>query len=128
MSYATTRRLSGLGDAETDPAQCVATYGPGAYWDPDLGICVTGVVPDCPNGTITQMTDAAGNPMSAMYCVPYAAKPAPPPVTPPPAKPASPPVTPPPAAAETGAPKMGSFGVGALIVLGAVVLGTIVLA
>jgi hypothetical protein len=111
---------------EVDPEDC---QGPGVYWDPETGDCASAPIPDCPNGHLTQMTDAQGNPMSPMYCVPNETQ-APPAAPPPGAKPSPKPAPAlPPAEAEApSTPKIGSFGIGALIVLGVVVVGTIVLA
>jgi hypothetical protein len=107
----------------TDPEDC---QGPGVYWEPTTGECAAAPIPDCPNGTITQMTDAQGNPVSPYYCVPWATTPTSTTetssVTPAVVKPSAP------AVEEPASPTLGAFGKGALIVLGAVVLGTLVLA
>jgi hypothetical protein len=119
--------LRGLGD--TEPSDC---QGPGVYWDPDTGECASAPVPECPNGTITQTTDAAGNPVSPMYCVPWPSGgggggtvvPTPEPA---PAPAPAPAPTPTPTAAVTK-PIIGNVGIGILAVLGAVVVGALVLA
>ena len=124
MSYVTTLGR-GMGSW---PEYCV---GPGVYYDSETGDCETAAVPECPNGKVVQTTDAQGTPVSPAYCVPYDT----------PASggggggSSSTPGTSAALKKEQAAaeaypegPKLGAFGTGALIVLGVVVVGTVLLA
>lgn len=137
MSYYLVRRgVLGLGDEapapepQNDPRYCLLTYGAGAYFDQDLGTCVTGDSgASCPDGKWDQDMDADGNPIGPRTCSGGAA-------TPTPSGGgggggggggASASAAPPAAPAASPSPKLSAFGIGALVVVGVVVVGALVL-